>query len=58
MKIQNIFYTVGVIFIIVAVLYFTREYIKELPDPIKVLLLIVSVIVAFIIAEFLRGADK
>lgn len=58
MKIQNVFYTVGVIFIIAAVLYFTREYIRELPNSIKALLLIVSVIVSFIIAELLRGGDK
>lgn len=58
MKIQYIFYTVGVLFIFASVGYFTREFISELPDPIKLILLIVSVVVTFIIAEFLRGAEK
>lgn len=58
MKIQYIFYTVGVLFIFASVWYFAREFIDELPDTIKLFLLIVSVIITFIIAEFLRGADK
>ena len=58
MKIQYIFYTVGVIFIIATVIYFTKEFIVNLPDPIKLVLLIISVVVSFIVAEFLREADK
>jgi cell division protein FtsW (lipid II flippase) len=58
MKIQYIFYSVGVIFIFAAVWYFAREFIDDLPDVIKLLILVVAVVVAFIIAEFLRGADK
>ena len=58
MKIQHIFYTVGVFFIFASVWYFAREFINDLPDPIKLGILIVSVIVTFIIAELLRGSDK
>jgi hypothetical protein len=58
MKIQSIFYIVGVIFIFAAVWYFAKEYIAQFPNSIKLILLIVSTIVAFIIAEFMRGADK
>lgn len=57
MKIQYIFYTVGILFIFAAVWYFAREFINELPDPIKLVLLIVATIIAFIVAEFLRGGD-
>jgi len=57
MKIENIFYTVGVIFIVVAVIYFTKEFIRDLPKEIKLLLLLVSIIVSFIIAEVLRGKE-
>ena len=58
MKIQYIFYIVGVLFIFASVWYFTRTFIQELPDPIKLVLLIVAVIVSFVVAEILRGADK
>ncbi len=58
MKIQYIFYSVGVIFIFAAVWYFAREFIDELPDPIKLMILIAAVVITFIIAEFLRGGDK
>ncbi|MDO8563858.1 MAG: hypothetical protein Q7R87_02530 [Nanoarchaeota archaeon] len=58
MKVQNIFYTVGVLFIFASLWYFTREFIAELPPAIKVLLLIASIIGTFIIAEVLRGGDK
>tara|TARA_Y100000310_G_scaffold341480_1_gene440752 strand:- start:5211 stop:5387 length:177 start_codon:yes stop_codon:yes gene_type:complete len=58
MKIQNIFYIVGIFFILASVWYFTHEFIRDLPDSIKLFLLIVGVIIAFVVAEFLRGSDK
>lgn len=58
MKIQHIFYTVGVIFIFASIVYFAREFIVELPDPLKLILLIFSVVLTFIIAEIFRGKDK
>ena len=58
MKIQYIFYTVGVLFIFASVWYFAREFIDDLPDSIKLILLIVAVVVTFIIAELLRGSEK
>jgi|GEM_PF-2379552 len=58
MKVQSIFYLVGVIFIFASVWYFAREYIAQFPNSIKLILLVVSTIVIFIIAEFMRGADK
>tara|TARA_Y100000310_G_C20431739_1_gene691814 strand:- start:635 stop:811 length:177 start_codon:yes stop_codon:yes gene_type:complete len=58
MKIQYIFYIIGVVFIFGSVWYFAREFIDELPDMIKLVILIVSVIASFIIAELLRGGNK
>lgn len=58
MKIQSIFYLVGVIFIFASVWYFAREYIAQFPRIVKLILLIVSTIIIFIIAEFMRGADN
>jgi ABC-type multidrug transport system permease subunit len=57
MKIQNIFYTIGVVFIICAVVYFVFQFIKDLPDMLRLFILIVSVIVSFILAEMLRSKD-
>jgi len=57
MKIQYLFYVVGVIFIFVSVWYFAREYIAQFPNIIKLILLLVSIVVSFIAAEFTRGSD-
>jgi len=57
MKIQNIFYTFGVIFIFAAVWYFAKEFIASLPNAIKTMLLITSIIVTFVIAEVLRERE-
>lgn len=58
MKVQHIFYVIGVLFIFASVWYFSREFIRDLPDSIKIFLLVIGIILSFIIAEFLRGADK
>ena len=57
MKIQYLFYVVGVIFVFAAVWYFAHEYIAQFPRIIKLILLVVSVVVAYVIAEFMRGGD-
>ncbi len=58
MKIQYIFYTIGVLFIFASFYWFAKEFINDLPDPIKLIILIVAVFVTFVIAELLRGGDK
>ena len=57
MKIQYLFYIVGVIFVFVTVWYFAHEYIAQFSNIIKLILLIVSIVVSYVIAEFMRGAD-
>ena len=57
MKIQYLFYIVGIIFVFVAVWYFAREYIAQFPRIIKLILLIVAIVVSYVIAEFMRGSD-
>ena len=57
MKVHHIFYIIGVIFIFGSVWYFAREFIDELPDVIKLIVLIASVLVSFFSAELLRGGD-
>jgi len=58
MRLENIFYTIGIIFILAAVIYFTREFIVNLTDPIKLVLLIIATVAVFILAELFRGKDK
>ncbi|MBI2452266.1 hypothetical protein HYV50_04300 [Candidatus Pacearchaeota archaeon] len=58
MKVHQIFYTVGVIFVFASVWYFAREFIADLPDVIKTILLITSIIISFFIAEIFRSTDK
>jgi len=46
---------VGTIFIFATMEYFVREFIADLPDIIKLVLLIVSVAITFATGEGLRG---
>lgn len=57
MKMQYLFYIVGVIFIFAAVWYFAHEYIAQFPRIIKLILLLVAIVVSYVIAEFMRGSD-
>jgi hypothetical protein len=57
MKIQYIFYVVGVIFIFASVIYFAKEFLLELPPPIQLILLILATVISFVIAEAFRGGD-
>jgi len=58
MAIQNIFYGVGIIFIFVSIWYFARDFIAALPKEIKLILLIASIIITFILAELCREVNK
>jgi hypothetical protein len=58
MKLHYIFYIVGIIFIFATVIYFAKEFINDLPDGLKLLLLIFSIIITFILAEILRGGNN
>ena len=57
MRVQYLFYVVGVIFVFAAVWYFAHEYIAQFPRIIKLVLLVVAIIVSYVIAEFMRGSD-
>jgi len=57
MNIHHVFYVLGVVFILGAVIYFAREFIADLPTIIKLILLIVSFLAMFMLAEVFRGRD-
>ena len=56
MNVQNIFYGVGVLFILLAVLYFAFTFLRAMDDNVKLIVLIISVLVSFVVAELLRGS--
>ncbi len=57
MRVQYLFYIGGIIFVFIAVWYFAREYVAQFPRSIKLVLLLVSMVVSYIVAEFMRESD-
>ena len=57
MKTEYIFYTVGIIFMIAAVLYFTWEYLFQLSRSLKVVALLLLTLFFYFMANFLRERD-
>jgi len=54
MGIENIFYTIGVVLAIIAVVYFTWEYIVNLSNLAKLIIMIALFIMFFFIARDLE----
>jgi len=57
MKTEHIFYTVGIIFTIATVLYFTWEYLFDLARILKVTALILMTLFFWFIGSYLRERD-
>ena len=57
MKIENLFYTLGIIFAIIAVIYFTWEYIMNLSNLAKLIIMIALFIMFFFIGKELERRD-
>jgi len=57
MKTEYIFYTVGIVFMIAAVLYFTWEYLFQLARSLKVVVLLLLTLFFYFMANFLRRID-
>jgi RsiW-degrading membrane proteinase PrsW (M82 family) len=57
MKTEYIFYTVGIIFMIAAVLYFTWDYLFQLARSLKVVSLLLLTLFFYFMANFLRERD-
>jgi uncharacterized membrane protein len=58
MKVQGVFYAVGIIFIFATVGYFVYQFLDNIPDEIKFILLVFVTVVSFVVAELLRSFDK
>jgi hypothetical protein len=57
MKTEYIFYTVGIIFMIAAVLYFTWDYLFQLARSLKIVALLLLTLFFYSMANFLKGRD-
>ncbi len=57
MKTEYIFYTVGIIFMIAAVLYFTWDYLFQLARSLKIVSLILLTMFFYFIANDLKERD-
>jgi hypothetical protein len=58
MKLQYLFYILGIIFLFATVAYFSYNYLFELSDGIKTIILVLSIIVFFVLGEVLWETDK
>lgn len=57
MKVQYIFYILGIIFLFATVAYFSYEYLFSLADEIKTIILICLVIIFFFVGDFMAERD-
>ena len=56
-KAQYIFYIIGIIFLFATVAYFSYEYLFNLSDIIKTIILVCLTIVFFFVADFMAERD-
>ena len=53
MKLQYLFYILGIIFLFATVAYFSYNYLFDLPDSIKTVILLLAIIVFFFLGELM-----
>ena len=58
MDVQNIFYGIGIFFLLVTVGYFVGTYLEDVPSEIKAVLSFMLAVILFVVADYLRGKDK
>jgi len=57
MKLQYLFYIIGIIFIFITVAYFAYNYLFSLADGIKTIILVLAIIVFFALGEIMWEKD-
>jgi len=57
MKLEYLFYVLGIIFIFATVAYFSYNYLFNLSDGIKLIILILAMIVFFVLGEVFWEKD-
>ena len=58
MKLEYIFYLIGIFFLILTIGYFVIKYLERVPTEIKVVLSFITAIILFIVGDYLRRLDK
>jgi len=57
MKVQNLFYTIGIIFLFSAIGYFAKEFLLNLSAPVKLMIFILLIIIFFVLGEVFEEKD-
>ena len=57
MKLQYIFYVLGIIFLFATTTYFAYEYIVDMGRVVQTILLVLVTIVFFFVADWMEGRD-
>ena len=58
MDLQNIFYGIGIFFLIVTIGYFVMIYLEDVTEVVKVILSFILAIILFILGDYLRRENK
>ena len=54
MKLENIFYSIGIFFLFITIGYFAGNYLENVPASVKAFLLFILSIILFLIADYQR----
>ena len=57
MKLQYLFYVLGIIFLFATISYFSYNYLFNLSDMIKTIVLILLIIIFFVLGEVMEEKD-
>lgn len=56
-KAQYIFYVIGIVFLFATISYFAYQYLFDLSDSVKTIVLVLLTIVFFFVADYMRERD-
>jgi len=57
MKFQYLFYAVGIIFLFITLAYFSYQYLFNLSDGLKTIILVLGMIIFFVAGILMEGSD-
>ena len=58
MELQNVFYGIGIFFLITTIGFFVMSYLEDVPTSIKAVLSVLFAIILFVLGDYLRRLDK
>ena len=57
LKLEHLFYVIGIVFLFATISYFSYNYLFDLPDGIKTIILLLLVVVFFVLGEVFYEKD-